>query len=61
MLAPKLPPAASGLSVMMVPVLGVFSGMWLLDERPFWQDYAALTLIVIALATVFIQPKSAVR
>jgi drug/metabolite transporter (DMT)-like permease len=61
MLARKLPPAASGLSVMMVPVLGVFSGMWLLDERPFWQDYAALTLIVIALATVFIQPKSAVR
>lgn len=57
MLARKLPPAASGLSVMMVPVLGVFSGMWLLNERPSWQDYAALTLIVIALATVFIQPK----
>lgn len=59
MLARKLPPAASGLSVMMIPVLGVFSGMWLLNERPFWQDYAALALIVVALSTVFFVPKSA--
>ncbi len=61
MLARKLPPAASGLSVMMIPVLGVFSGMWLLNERPFWQDYAALALIVVALATVFMAPKPAAR
>lgn len=61
MLARKLPPAASGLSVMMIPVLGVFSGMWLLGERPFWQDYAALGLIVIALATVFLVPKGATQ
>ncbi|HYM47482.1 MAG TPA: DMT family transporter, partial [Burkholderiaceae bacterium] len=61
MLARKLPPAASGLSVMMIPVLGVFSGMWLLGERPFWQDYAALVLIVVALSTVFLAPKTATR
>ncbi len=61
MLARKLPPAASGLSVMMIPVLGVFSGMWLLGEQPFWQDYAALVLIVVALSTVFLAPKAAVR
>lgn len=61
MLARKLPPAASGLSVMMIPVLGVFSGMWLLGEQPFWQDYAALGLIVIALATVFLPAKAAAQ
>ena len=60
MLARKLPPAASGLSVMMIPVLGVFSGMLLLGERPFWQDYAALVLILIALSSVFLIPKAAV-
>jgi drug/metabolite transporter (DMT)-like permease len=58
MLARKLPPAASGLSVMMIPVLGVFSGMWLLDERPFWQDYVALVLILISLSSVFLTPKA---
>lgn len=51
-LARTLPPAASGLSVMMIPVLGVFSAMWLLDEQPHWQDYAALLLILFALSTV---------
>ncbi len=61
MLARKLPPAASGLSVMMIPVLGVFSGMWLLGERPFWQDYAALALILIALSSVFLTPRAAAR
>lgn len=54
MLARKLPPAASGLSVMMIPVLGVFSGMWILGERPSWQDYAALVLILVALSTVLL-------
>lgn len=54
MIARKLPPAASGLSVMMIPVLGVFSGMWILGERPSWQDYVALALILVALSTVLI-------
>jgi len=61
MLARKLPPAASGLSVMMIPVLGVFSGMWLLGEQPFWQDYAALILIIVALCTVFVAPKTVMQ
>jgi drug/metabolite transporter (DMT)-like permease len=51
-LARTLPPAASSLSVMMIPVLGVFSGMWMLGERPQWRDYAALVLILFALSTV---------
>jgi drug/metabolite transporter (DMT)-like permease len=57
-LARTLPPAASGLSVMMIPVLGVFSSMWLLGEQPHWQDYAALALILVALATVLLPSKT---
>ena len=58
MLARRLPPAASGLSVMMIPVLGVFSSMAMLGERPYWQDYVALALILAALSTVLLAPKS---
>ena len=56
-LARQLPPAASGLSVMMIPVVGVFSAMWILGEAPGWQDYAALVLILIALGTVLLGRK----
>ena len=53
-LARRLPPAASGLSMMMIPVVGVFSSVLMLGERPRWQDYVALALIVISLATVLL-------
>jgi len=53
-LARKLPPVASSLSVMMIPVLGVFSSIWLLGESPFWQDYVALLLILVAMAVVLL-------
>jgi drug/metabolite transporter (DMT)-like permease len=59
MLARKLPPAASGLSVMLIPVLGVFSGMWILGEQPHWQDYVALGLILFSLTTVLLPAHSA--
>jgi drug/metabolite transporter (DMT)-like permease len=58
MLARALPPAASGLSVMMIPVLGVFSGVLVLGEQPHWQDYAALALILIALSTVLLPSRT---
>jgi drug/metabolite transporter (DMT)-like permease len=58
-LARMLPPVASSLSVMMIPVLGVFSGAWLLDETPHWQDYVAMTLILMAMSTVLLKPRSA--
>ncbi len=51
-LASILPPVASGLSVMMIPVIGLFSGMVMLGEVPHWQDYVALGCIVLAIATV---------
>jgi drug/metabolite transporter (DMT)-like permease len=52
LLARGLPPAASSLSVMMIPVLGVVSGAWALDEKLHWQDGAALLLMGVAIGSV---------
>ena len=51
-LARGLPPTASTLSVMLIPVLGTFSGAWLLHERLHWQDGAAIVLMLVAIASV---------
>jgi len=51
-LARALPPIASTLSVMFIPVLGVFSGAWWLGEVLHWQDWAAVALIIVAIASV---------
>jgi drug/metabolite transporter (DMT)-like permease len=51
-LARGLPPVASTLSVMFIPVLGVFTGAWLLDEVLHWQDWTAVVLMVVAIASV---------
>ncbi len=51
-LARSLPPLASTLSVMLIPVLGVFSGALWLKEVLHWQDYAAVVLMVVAIASV---------
>jgi drug/metabolite transporter (DMT)-like permease len=40
----------------MIPVVGVFSGMLVLGERPHWTDFAALALVVASLATVMPLP-----
>jgi drug/metabolite transporter (DMT)-like permease len=53
-LATILPPVASGLSVMLIPVIGVFSGVWMLGERLAWQDWVALGSILAAIATVLL-------
>ena len=57
-LARTLPPIASSLSVMMIPVVGVFSGAWMLGETPHWQDYAAMMLILAAMSTVLLKPRT---
>jgi drug/metabolite transporter (DMT)-like permease len=59
MLARELPPIASTLSVMFIPVLGVFTGALLLGETLHWQDWAAVGLVVLAIATVLWPPRSA--
>lgn len=51
-LARNLPPVASSLSVMLIPVLGLFSGALWLGEVLHWQDWAAVALMVVALASV---------
>ena len=48
----SLPPVASTLSVMLIPVIGVFSGAWWLGEVLRWQDWAAVALMVLAIASV---------
>ena len=53
-LARSLPPVASTLSVMFIPILGVFSGAWWLGEVLHWQDWAAVGLMVIAIASVLL-------
>ncbi len=51
-LARSLPPVASTLSVMMIPVLGVFSGAVWLGEVLHWQDWAAVGLMMVSIAAV---------
>jgi drug/metabolite transporter (DMT)-like permease len=51
-LARTLPPIASTLSVMMIPVLGVFSGALWLREAVHWQDWTAVVLMMVAIGSV---------
>ena len=51
-LARSLPPVASTLSVMLIPVLGVFSGAVWLREILHWQDGAAVGLMMASIACV---------
>ena len=46
------PVSVSSISMLMIPIVGVFSGMMVLGERPQWTDFAALALVVAALAVV---------
>ena len=59
-LARSLPPAASTLSTMLIPIVGVFSGAWWLGEVLRWQDWAAMGLMVVALASVLWPTRSAI-
>lgn len=51
-LARSLPPVASTLSVMFIPVLGVFSGAWWLGEVLHWQDWTAVALVMLSIFSV---------
>ena len=52
-LARSLPPVASNLSTMMIPILGVFSGALWLGEVLHWQDWAAVVLMAVPILGVF--------
>ncbi|MFM8755667.1 MAG: DMT family transporter [Limnohabitans sp.] len=51
-LARGLPPVASTLSVMLIPVVGVFSGALWLGEVLHWQDWTAVVLMVLSIGAV---------
>ncbi|MBM3345200.1 MAG: DMT family transporter [Betaproteobacteria bacterium] len=52
-----VPATVSSLSPLLIPVIGVFSGMLVLGEKPQWTDFGALLLVCLALATVVIPPR----
>ena len=54
-----LPVAVSSMSALPVPIVGVFSGMLLLGERPGLSEWIALALVVAALIAVLWAPKAA--
>jgi len=58
-IATTVPATIAALSTLMIPIVGLFSGMLILGERPHWQEYAALVLVIAALATVLVPPKQA--
>lgn len=60
-LARLLPPVVSSLSVMFIPVLGTFSGAWMLGETQQWQDYVAMLLILGSMSTVMFGPRKAAQ
>ena len=47
------------LCMLLVPVVGVFSGMLFLGERPGWPEYAALLFVLGSLTTVVVPQKKA--
>jgi drug/metabolite transporter (DMT)-like permease len=47
------------LSMLVIPVVGVFSGMLFLGERPGWPEYAALAFVLGSLATVVVPQRKA--
>ena len=53
-MARNLPPIASSMSVMLIPVLGVFFGAWWLHEQLHWQDAVAIVLVLVAIASVML-------
>jgi drug/metabolite transporter (DMT)-like permease len=57
-LARALPPIASTLSVMMIPVVGTLSGAWWLGEKLHWQDFSAIVLMLVAIASVLLPPRT---
>jgi drug/metabolite transporter (DMT)-like permease len=53
------PVGVSTVGTLLVPVVGVFSGALVLGERPHWQDYAALVLVGLAIASVLLPERRA--
>jgi drug/metabolite transporter (DMT)-like permease len=57
-IATEAPVAVSSLSTLMIPVIGVLSGMAMLGETPRWHDVAALVFVFAALVTVLLPSRT---
>jgi drug/metabolite transporter (DMT)-like permease len=51
-IATSVPVTVFSLSMLVIPVVGVVSGMIFLGERPSWAEYVALALVLCSLFTV---------
>jgi len=51
-IATSVPVSVFSISMLIIPVVGVLSGMLFLGERPTWAEYAALALVIASLLTV---------
>ena len=51
-IATSVPVSVFSISMLLIPVVGVVSGMLFLGERPTWAEYAAAALVLAALLTV---------
>ena len=51
-IATSVPVSVFSISMLLIPVVGVVSGMLFLGERPTWAEYTALALVLAALLTV---------
>jgi drug/metabolite transporter (DMT)-like permease len=51
-IATSVPVSVFSISMLLIPVVGVLSGMLFLGERPAWTEYTALALVLVALLTV---------
>jgi drug/metabolite transporter (DMT)-like permease len=58
-IARTMPVVVSSMSVLPIPIVGVFSGMVVLGERPGVSEWTALALVVAAMAIVLWPPKGA--
>ena len=57
-IATAAPVSISTIGMLMNPVVGVFSGVLVLDEEPRWSDFAALVLVIAAVAVVLMPPRT---
>jgi drug/metabolite transporter (DMT)-like permease len=58
-LARTLPPTASTLSIMAVPLVGTISAIAIVGEVPRWQDWAAALFVILAIATALLRRPAA--
>jgi drug/metabolite transporter (DMT)-like permease len=56
-IATSVPVTVFSLSMLLIPVVGVLSGMLFLGERPSWAEYGALVLVLGAIASVLLRPQ----